>query len=325
MKPTHYKFATESRNTTEISVFLFASVAILFVAIATTSCSRELEPVTDSELPKHIQDIENVSIIAHIEGAVPDTVKLIREAVFESSDDIFMSGNISNFAVDDSDRVFIVSSVPGNLGVYMFDADGGFIRTIGRDGDGPGEFRQISSMQIFQDNLLVYDNNRQMMTRFSTDAGRFDSALRVAENRAGFPDLEGSYIRGVHPITADLFLVDFSRTNMPEHVHGWEAVANRSTFYFMNGSGELSDQFMDSRVSSFDVMMVMGPRITGTPVDFHPNLQVLPCMEGRICMLWPEYFLLEITEPRIEMKNYVLQGVAALESGILARCGRSAG
>ena len=157
------------RKATESSVHLCVSVAILFVAIMTTACNQEHEPVIESELPEHIQNTENVTIIAPIEGAVPDTMNLIQEAVFESGDDLFMSGYISNFDVDDDGRVFIVSSVPGHLGVYVFNPDGSYLTSIGRFGLGPGEFEAVGSINILEDELILFDPRLQKFAIYSLD------------------------------------------------------------------------------------------------------------------------------------------------------------
>jgi len=167
MKSTPDKFANESRKATEDSVLLCVFVAILFAVIATTACSLEHEPATESELPEPIQNIENVTIIAPIEGEVPDTVKLIQEAVFESGNDFIMSGNISNFAVDDAGRVFVVSSIPGHLGIYVFDSDGSYLSTIGRYGQGPGEFEAIGAIDVLDDELILFDPRLQKFVVYS--------------------------------------------------------------------------------------------------------------------------------------------------------------
>ncbi len=167
MKLNPDKFATESRKAKDNSVPLCVFVVILFAVIATTACSLEHEPATESELPEPIQNIENVTIIAPIEGEVPDTVKLIQEAVFEGGNDFIMSGNISNFAVDDAGRVFVVSSIPGHLGVYVFDSDGSYLSTIGRYGQGPGEFEAVGAIDILEDELILFDPRLQKFAIYS--------------------------------------------------------------------------------------------------------------------------------------------------------------
>ena len=53
-----------------------------------------------------------------------------------------------------------------------FDARGGWIRTVGRDGSGPGEFRQIDLIAPVGDSLLVYDFGLRRISAFDS-AGRY--------------------------------------------------------------------------------------------------------------------------------------------------------
>lgn len=57
--------------------------------------------------------------------------------------------------------------------VLVFDANGGHIRTLGREGNGPGEFGSVQAIQTLGDTLVVFDfaNNRRV-SYFAGD-GRF--------------------------------------------------------------------------------------------------------------------------------------------------------
>ena len=143
-----------------------ASVALIIVALLTACSSDE---VTDrTELPDHISQMENVTVYDQ-ETQPVDTVILTREAVFESGEEVFMSGNISNFTVDNEDRVFVVSSVPGNLGVYVFNPDGSYRTTIGSYGQGPGEFEAIGGIDVLDANLILLDPRLQKFAIYSLD------------------------------------------------------------------------------------------------------------------------------------------------------------
>ncbi|REL33358.1 6-bladed beta-propeller [Rhodohalobacter sp. SW132] len=146
--------------------FIQLSVFLIFVILI--GCSEKQESSASPELPEHLKDIENLTLIAAAEGALPDTVELIRETVFESNDEVFMRGYISEMAVDENDRVFIAATIPGTVGVYVFDGDGEFIDKFIREGRGPGEYEAISSMQIVQDTLYIFDGRLQKMGQFST-------------------------------------------------------------------------------------------------------------------------------------------------------------
>ena len=56
-------------------------------------------------------------------------------------------------AVDVKGRIYVLDS--GNGRVQVFDSEGGFLRTIGRRGEGPGEFQSPSSIAVAGGRLLV--------------------------------------------------------------------------------------------------------------------------------------------------------------------------
>lgn len=142
--------------------FNFIPAVLLLWAMATGCAGNDVMP----EVPEHILEMENVTVFSpDIQPA--DTVLLTRETIFESGEEVFMSGNITNFAVDDDGRVYVVSSVPGNLGVYVFNPDGSFLTTIGSYGEGPGEFEAVGGIDILDDELVLLDPRLQKFAVYS--------------------------------------------------------------------------------------------------------------------------------------------------------------
>ncbi|HSN85950.1 MAG TPA: 6-bladed beta-propeller, partial [Thermoanaerobaculia bacterium] len=72
-------------------------------------------------------------------------------------------------AVDDWGRIFVVDDKPRVIKVYG--SDGEFVRTIGREGAGPGEFRQ-AFLALYQGFLVVHDPQVARTSVFDT-AGTF--------------------------------------------------------------------------------------------------------------------------------------------------------
>lgn len=61
----------------------------------------------------------------------------------------------------------LVVANAGSSSLLFFDATGGFEQSAGRAGEGPGEFRQISSLGAYRgDSLLVYDGALQRVSVF---------------------------------------------------------------------------------------------------------------------------------------------------------------
>ncbi len=76
------------------------------------------------------------------------------------------------FLADESGSFFITDA--GQACIQVFDADGNHLRTIGRKGQGPGEFMYGRILLIQQDVIQVYDLSQQRTTRFNTDGNLID-------------------------------------------------------------------------------------------------------------------------------------------------------
>jgi hypothetical protein len=71
----------------------------------------------------------------------------------------------SSIAVDDQGRLYVADEKPTDIKV--FDSTGALVRTIGREGDGPGEFRS-AYIAIRGNRLLAHDPAAQRTTLFDT-------------------------------------------------------------------------------------------------------------------------------------------------------------
>lgn len=79
-------------------------------------------------------------------------------------------------AVDAAGRLFVVDGGP--LVIKVFDQNGTFVRSIGREGAGPGEFRSALP-GVHADHLVIQDPNLSRLTIFDT-AGVYDTSLTSA-------------------------------------------------------------------------------------------------------------------------------------------------
>lgn len=78
--------------------------------------------------------------------------------------------NPGNIVADSKGNVYILDQKPATIKAYS--ADGAFLRTIGREGSGPGEFRQWGLLMIAHDTLVEHDPRQSRTSTFTTD-GRF--------------------------------------------------------------------------------------------------------------------------------------------------------
>jgi hypothetical protein len=103
----------------------------------------------------------------------------------------YMFQDAREVVVDNSERIF-VSDLRG-VHIKVFDESGNFLKTIGRTGQGPGEFGQVTHIQITpRKELMVYDRRAFKLTFFSLEGDYIRTvplkgiqALRIKENSKG--------------------------------------------------------------------------------------------------------------------------------------------
>lgn len=138
----------------------------------------------------------------------PADVALIGTAEGESWE---MFGGTVRVAFDARENLYVVD--PGEARVIVFDRDGGYVRTIGRRGQGPGELMSPVSVVVLDDGrALVNDMGRRGLQVFAADGTYLESlAYDFAD---GLPGMD---IRSVPAgIVAELRRLPF-RTSAPEH------------------------------------------------------------------------------------------------------------
>lgn len=78
-------------------------------------------------------------------------------------------GNPTEIRTDQNGRIYI--SDPQTHAIQIFDRSGNFESTIGRAGNGPGEFRSITAMDVTPTGeLIVMDYGNRRITRFTPDS-----------------------------------------------------------------------------------------------------------------------------------------------------------
>lgn len=80
-------------------------------------------------------------------------------------------GYVASLAVDRSGRIYVADAMAQQL--YVFDASGSRLPSIGRPGSGPGEFQRVVSVVAARgDTLYTFDPNLQRITAFAPGASR---------------------------------------------------------------------------------------------------------------------------------------------------------
>jgi len=100
--------------------------------------------------------------------------------------------DINSIAVAQSGAIYVDDAHPPSI--RRFSPDGQFVRWIGREGEGPGEFRSIAGLSVLPDGRLAAWDRRGRITVYGTD-GEYDEIVRVAlQNPWGFPFVDRAFL-----------------------------------------------------------------------------------------------------------------------------------
>ncbi len=109
-------------------------------------------------------------------GAAVRLVEELRIGVLEGDPD-YELGRVRKVAVGANGQIIVADDAAPALRV--FDANGKFVRIIGRNGEGPGEYRSMGGLATLRDGrILLWDNRIQRLTTYAAN-GDYVSGVRV--------------------------------------------------------------------------------------------------------------------------------------------------
>ncbi len=161
------------------------SLTLILAAACTDAGARQTAVVTDSA---------GVSIVESREAAWEpgeewrlDSVPAVRIGGAEEADPAYDLLQVSDAVRLSDGAIALINN--GTSEVRYYDATGGHLRTVGRNGDGPGEFRAMETLdRSAGDTLHVYDYMLRRFTSLAPDGTLLGSrGLRAA--------LEGAFLR----------------------------------------------------------------------------------------------------------------------------------
>ena len=151
--------------TRRLLTVLFPTVLLLCAA----ACQSDGDTPSDAVTRTDSAGIEVVTNLTD-PGSLPHrALALIPELDITSDEESgLLLFQVSAIEPLEGDRIAVGSSGTGT--VLVFDGEGELITSIGREGDGPGEFRSIQSvLALPNDSLAVYDARRGRLTVFSLE------------------------------------------------------------------------------------------------------------------------------------------------------------
>lgn len=129
------------------------------------------------------------TIVARADGDVAATAvrTLVEEMrIAPALDDTTLFTNVFEFDVDAAGRIWVYDF--SSHRIFLFGSDGALIRTVGRQGAGPGEFAQGNGMIALADTGLAVWDSRNARVSFFSNSGEFRTSWRTP---AGFSTSNG--------------------------------------------------------------------------------------------------------------------------------------
>ena len=146
-----------------------------------------------------------------------DSIEIIK---LETSDECLI-GEIKK--VSFTDQFIFVSDPYVSQKIFMFDKNGKFVKSIGSQGGGPGEYNTISNFTITGDSLLIQDYNLHKYLVYSIKENRFVGDIRYEPHHhsiVAYPDIL-YFVSGYFPADSgsyNLHRLDLRNSSMESYL-----------------------------------------------------------------------------------------------------------
>ncbi|MPM75836.1 hypothetical protein SDC9_122830 [bioreactor metagenome] len=141
--------------------------------------------MTSNDDLRHIVDIDKIDKSQAV--LLSTLFKRVKTIILESTENSII-GRINSLQTY-KDLIIIMDKTISK-GIFVFDKSGKFLYKIGDNGQGPGEFVEISdyTLDVKKEKVYVLDNQRQLINVFNLLTGEFAEVIK----------LKGDYIRSFH-------------------------------------------------------------------------------------------------------------------------------
>ena len=182
----------------------FLAVASLPLACGPISDSRD---ATDTVV--ETETIGDTTVVRTVSGSVwGGDATLVPEVSIGELDgpEEYLFGSVHSIAVDDDHNVYVLDEQARHVRVY--DSDGTYVKTLGRDGEGPGEFNVPIGLAISNGRLLVRDPANGRVQLFVLETGENEEwkylPSRVFVNTPLYQDDQGRIYVDITEIYVDI-------------------------------------------------------------------------------------------------------------------------
>jgi hypothetical protein len=164
---------------------------------------------TASPAPQKIETVDGVRVVHNVKGGLwgrtpKVALELVRKIGDIDTEDEHIAFNYPNdVAVDKDGAIYVLDAA--NARIQKFGSDGKFLATIGRKGQGPGEFIFPDAMAFDKDGNLVVADSAQARIHVIIDGGRDVRSIVVKEE----------LVREAHPLDSGEYVAKGSTYSVP--------------------------------------------------------------------------------------------------------------
>lgn len=150
------------------------------------------------------------------------------------SADTYLLGRLSRLAVDNDGNLYVSDNVDSQ--VHRFGPDGNYLGAFGGEGEGPGEFRNVSNLTLTPDAIYCWSSFQSRLSVFDRK-GRFQNSIQIH-----YSSILGSLI----PILSNATPIGYLGVVRLGYLN-YRALS-RSAIHLFSDSGELIRSVLDTTI-----------------------------------------------------------------------------
>ena len=262
----------------------------IIIAFAIACIALGCTPEKFDKLPERFKNLDNITVYSS--DAEPDFQIQLQKVRKVGNTDANPIGTLKAVAVDNSQRIFIADAKQLNIKVYR--PDGSFITQLGHKGKGPGEFSELSDIEIKGNSLFAFDDEQQRAVIFSLDSLKFDYTVNLADNRDNVDMLSGVHFGEKYVRSDGAFLMEFVKPDMAEDINNWDKIERNGIYYQLDEQGDIENNKLFEKRSSVQVLVPLPQRRVGMPVEFYGKSLMDLSSDDQIYAAWSQHFFIKV-------------------------------